>query len=169
VEDAPQRFHLSLPAEKLYLEPRRVGSEDYNWHYAPARIGDLHLATPGVVYLENLRLVPVGMSAEGPITAVSGPAAALPGSFRLEQNVPNPFNATTTIRYTLAQAQPVELWLFNLAGQRVRRLAGGRQAAGEHQVTWDGRDEAGRPVATGIYFYRLEGTPTATRKLLLLR
>ena len=129
-----------------------------NWHYAPAQIGDLRFATPGVVYLEDLRLAPVG-----------GPAVALPGSFRLEQNVPNPFNATTTIRYTLAQAQPVELWLFNLAGQRVRRLAGGRQAAGEHQVTWDGRDEAGRPAATGIYFYRLEGTPTATRKLLLLR
>lgn len=89
----------------------------------------------------------------------------------LWQNEPNPFNPSTQIAFTLAREEPVTLTVLDVAGRRVRLLAEGPLAAGVvHRRRWDGRDDGGRPVASGVYFYRLE-TPSfsQTRKMVLVR
>ncbi len=95
---------------------------------------------------------------------------ALPTDLRLEQNFPNPFNPRTTIRFAVASAQDVTLTVYNVAGQKVRTLYRGRVLAGEQSVVWDGRDDSGRTVASGIYVYRLTAEAgTQTRKMVFLK
>ncbi len=95
---------------------------------------------------------------------------ALPSTFALHQNHPNPFNSGTVIRFALPQTEQVELSVFNLAGQKVATLVEGNRLAGEYAINWDGRDDIGHALATGIYFYRLQtGAQQQTQKLLLLR
>ncbi|MEW6752934.1 MAG: FlgD immunoglobulin-like domain containing protein [Candidatus Latescibacterota bacterium] len=103
-------------------------------------------------------------------TAVREAGGGAPRRFGLEPNQPNPFNGTTTITYGVAQAGPVRLAVFDLAGQQVRELVGTAQQAGRHQAVWDGRDARGREVATGVYLVRLQaGMRQQTRRCLLLR
>jgi len=93
-----------------------------------------------------------------------------PRAFALFQNIPNPFSGNTVIKYALPKDANVELVIYNIAGQRVRTLVNGRQRAGYKAVEWDGRDESGRPVAPGVYFYKMKaGKFEATKKLTLLR
>ena len=93
-----------------------------------------------------------------------------PSLASLEQNIPNPFNPTTTIRYTLREPARVAIVVFNAAGQMVRRLDEGVRSAGSHGVEWNGRDAGGKGVASGVYFYRLEGVPgVPARKMILLK
>ena len=82
--------------------------------------------------------------------------AALPQHFVLEQNYPNPFNPSTHIQYTLPQAGPVRLDVYNGAGQKIRSLVEGYREQGLYLQNWDGRDDAGATVASGVYLYRLE-------------
>jgi 5'-nucleotidase / UDP-sugar diphosphatase len=81
-----------------------------------------------------------------------------PAALRLAQNSPNPFNPSTTIAFSLDRTGPVRLDIFDLQGRLVRSLVDGAREAGEHRVTWDGRDGAGSPAASGTYVYRLETT-----------
>lgn len=93
-----------------------------------------------------------------------------PSALRLAQNQPNPFNPETIIRFELAQAGPVRLEVFNLAGQRVRVLQDGPLTAGAHALRFDARDGQGRELGSGLYIYRVS-TPAAqeSRRMLLLR
>ena len=97
-------------------------------------------------------------------------SGAAPDAFELYQNYPNPFNSGTTIRFDLEGEADVELALFDLAGQRVASLMTGLRTASSYEVAWDGRDTDGKPLASGVYFYRMTaGSDTKHRKLLLLR
>ena len=89
----------------------------------------------------------------------------------LRQNVPNPFNPLTTIAFTVpANAGSVELTVYNVAGERVSTLASGDVSPGPHAAVWDGRDDAGRRVASGVYFVRLAaGAASEERKIVLLK
>ena len=106
-------------------------------------------------------------------TGASGKVVAavrgVPTISRLEPNYPNPFNSTTQITYRLAAAGPVRLAIFNVLGQSVRTLVDQVQAAGFYQVHWDGRDQRGGVVSTGVYLMRLHypGGVQAGRLLLL--
>ena len=94
----------------------------------------------------------------------------LPNEPQLQQNAPNPFNSQTVISYFLPESGSVRLDLFSVTGQRVAVLRQGHQQAGYHRLHWNARDSEGRPLASGIYLYRLvtdEGI--LTRKLTLLR
>ncbi len=94
----------------------------------------------------------------------------LPLHFNLQQNYPNPFNPNTTIGYSLAQPGLVRLEIYNALGQRVRTLVNTRQSAGYYQVRWDGRNEKGQLVNSGLYLYRLQaGNKVLTRKMMLLK
>lgn len=96
--------------------------------------------------------------------------AELPTSYQLLGNWPNPFNPTTHIEYQLPEAVSIRLAIYDLLGQRVRLLAEGRQPAGSYQAVWDGRDDHGHPMASGIYIYRLESQGRVkTRRMLLLK
>jgi hypothetical protein len=81
-------------------------------------------------------------------------------TYELEQNYPNPFNATTALIYNLpnigAQPAPVRLAVYNLLGQQIKSLIDEKQQPGRHTVYWDGTNQQGQPVASGVYFYRLE-------------
>jgi hypothetical protein len=93
-----------------------------------------------------------------------------PLDFALWQNYPNPFNPETTIRYSLAQESSVRLSIFNVLGQEVISLVDANQAAGFHEIAWDGKDAGGSMVASGLYFYRLQTRDfMETRKMVLLR
>ena len=93
------------------------------------------------------------------VIVVADTPTALPDNFALLRNFPNPFNAETQIVYRLPQEARVRLTVFNAIGQPVRQLVNATQAAGTHRVTWDGQDDRGSPVATGIYFYRFAAGP----------
>ena len=93
--------------------------------------------------------------------------------FSLKQNHPNPFNSVTVIRYTIGGGQgpiSISLRICDVLGREVRSLVKDGQTAGVYQVTWDGQDERGKEVASGVYFYRLE-TPgfSQTKRMLLLK
>ncbi|GEM_PF-6163347 len=95
---------------------------------------------------------------------------ALPAEFVLQQNYPNPFNPTTQIRYELPKAGHVALSIFNSLGQEVRRLVDRAQPAGYHLVTWNGRDQNGKPVPSGVYHYRLQvGDFVSTKKMIMAK
>jgi hypothetical protein len=97
------------------------------------------------------------------------PARGVPAASVLHQNVPNPVNPTTTIAFDLAQPGPVQLRVFDVAGRLVRTLVTGRRAAGPHAVTWNGLDDRGARVASGLYFYALHaGGEVVTRRMVLL-
>ncbi|MBD3258614.1 T9SS type A sorting domain-containing protein, partial [candidate division GN15 bacterium] len=102
--------------------------------------------------------------------AMSGSADNLPSEFALEQNYPNPFNPETRIDFSLPQAADVRLTVYNVLGRRVADLVAGPLPAGRHSVVWEGTDEYGQAVASGVYLYRLEaGVSIQTRKMLLLK
>lgn len=93
-----------------------------------------------------------------------------PGEFSLYDNYPNPFNPETKISYSLARPCRVRLEIFNLLGQKIRTLVDQQQAAGVRQVVWDGRNQSGEEVASGVYFYRLEADDfSQTKKMILVR
>ena len=83
---------------------------------------------------------------------------------------PNPFNAETQIVYTLSEAGPVELAIYNVRGQRVHTLVQGVQAAGRYQIVWNGRSDSGAALASGVYLSRLATAQgVRVRRLLLLK
>jgi hypothetical protein len=93
-------------------------------------------------------------------------------SFQLYQNYPNPFNANTVIRYSLSADRPVPVLLkiYNILGEEVRELVNTKQSKGSYQVNWDGKDNSGKEVGSGIYFYQLKaGDYKETRKLVLIK
>jgi hypothetical protein len=86
---------------------------------------------------------------------LTGVGSGLPAlTNQLYQNYPNPFNPTTTIRYSVADPGDVEIVVFNVRGQRVRTLVNKTSPPGHYRAVWDGRNDAGYPVASGVYFYR---------------
>ncbi len=100
----------------------------------------------------------------------TSPTEALREVVTLEQNEPNPFNPSTTITYALPQAAEVELTIFDVMGRRVRTLVQQHQQAGRYVVTWDGRNEQGQILSSGMFFYQLRaGSFMQTRKMALVR
>jgi len=93
-----------------------------------------------------------------------------PTAYRLSQNYPNPFNPETAIRYALPEDAHVELVIYNATGQVVRTLVDASRPARYHQVIWDSRDDQGRLVSGGVYFYRMTADEFSdTRRMILLR
>ena len=91
-------------------------------------------------------------------------------NFRIHQNYPNPFNPRTEIQFEVPRKENVTLIIYNLLGQTVKRFELGEKPAGAHTVIWDGTDDTGRAVATGIYLYRITaGDFTGAKKMLLLK
>ncbi|MBN2012673.1 S8 family serine peptidase [candidate division KSB1 bacterium] len=94
----------------------------------------------------------------------------VPTEFALRQNYPNPFNPETSIQFQLKAASNVTIRVYNMMGQLVRTLVDAKHDAGYYMVHWDGMDQAGRSVSSGIYVYRMEAPAfVQTRKMLLLK
>ncbi len=97
-------------------------------------------------------------------------AAESPKVFTLHQNAPNPFNPATAISFYLSESLNTSLVVYDALGRTVRTLVDGPCVAGMHVVLWDGRDDTGAPVSSGIYLYRLTAGGVAdTRRMTLVR
>jgi hypothetical protein len=94
----------------------------------------------------------------------------LPKEFTVLQNYPNPFNPSTKITYKLPDGAQVNLWIYNLLGQKIRTLVNEFKAAGNYDINWDGKDDAGKEMPAGIYIYKLQaGSFTDMKKMELVK
>ncbi len=158
-------------------EAIELGSQDWQVVELPLSEFEIPTTIDGVVfsgnlsgtfYLDDVRFLTAAEIARA--TAVEEDESATPATFALDQNYPNPFNSGTVIRFDLPSAGETELTVFNLVGQKVATLVDGMREAGRYTLRWDGRDEDGRSLATGVYIYRMQSrNHVETRKLLLLR
>jgi hypothetical protein len=168
--------YATVPDPLLMVDIRSV-TTPMMWMGTPNRLGDNIPFQAGDEFLIIANRPPSSAEAWtfNPTIIASVDDGEVPFSFQLLQNYPNPFNPSTTIRYSLPATSLAVLNIYNILGQRIRSLVGGEQAAGEHLEVWDGTNEAGRPVATGVYFYKLEARTgdrreyTMVKKMLLLR
>lgn len=132
-------------------------------------VADLQIEADQIEFLFD-NYIDYAMGLDTVITLSVGDRRARPDQFALHQNYPNPFNPSTMIEFELNNSGPVSLAVYNLLGQKVRVLVSGNRSAGTHRVLWDGDDEHGNLVASGVYFYRLEfGGTSKTEKMVLIR
>jgi hypothetical protein len=104
------------------------------------------------------------------LTNISKPKIESPRHFLLSQNYPNPFNSVTHFSFSLTSKVQVRLEIYNILGQRVRTLVNKEMPAGEYKVQWDGRNDVGKFLGSGAYFYRIgAGDYIKTRKMILLK
>ena len=116
-------------------------------------------------YLDNVVLKQLGASAIGEEPSVNAPAV-----FALKNNYPNPFNPTTTIEYSLDKADDVTINIYSVTGQLVRTLTNESMSAGTHTVTFNGLDNNGNSLSSGIYFYTLQNSvQSITKKMILMK
>jgi Tol biopolymer transport system component len=105
-----------------------------------------------------------------PSGVVEHETVSLPEDFRLHQNFPNPFNPTTTIEFDIYKTSLVRLEVYNVLGRLVKSLVNEMKNPGEYSITWEGRDDAGHSVSSGLYFYRLTcGKFSQVHRALLLK
>jgi hypothetical protein len=117
----------------------------------------------GTIYFDDLSVEVIG-------TTLDVKDNTIPRTFDLANNYPNPFNPTTTIRFAVPQAGPISLMVYNVLGQQVRILAQGNISAGYHDVVWDGKDDRGMTVQSGVYFYRLQtGSVALVKKMVMIK
>jgi hypothetical protein len=133
-----------------------------------ARLGfDVGLSTADV-YFDNIILsedsVPTSIGDDHSEPVI------LPAEFQLLQNYPNPFNPGTTIEYGLPKETNVKIRIYNSLGQMIRKVDGGMQSAGTYRFKWDGRNDRGLQVSSGVYYYQLQaGDLMKVRKMILVR
>jgi len=133
-------------------------STPYFW-----RVRSAGPSSDNIVYVFNAIASPTGVDD-------NGSNQALPSSFSLAQNYPNPFNPVTSVSYDVPAAAHIRITVHNVLGQQVAVLVDQVKSPGVHTVSWDASDSQGQPVASGVYFYRMQsGAFSATRKMVLLR
>jgi hypothetical protein len=131
------------------------------------RVGWYVIATDGIwetqSEIREVILTPKGI--------IDAPVAAfVPDKFALGQNYPNPFNPTTQIQYDVPKASDVKIVVYNILGQPVRTLVNETKDAARYTITWDGKNDNGMPVSTGVYIYKIQaGEFSATKKMNLLK
>ena len=167
---------LALAGEKVPIRLR--SGENRLLFKAGSLSGETRLAAH-VVDEDGDRLAGIRFALPGEvITAAAAPEdGPLPGSHALLGNYPNPFNASTVLRFALAAPADLRIAVYNVAGQRLRQLVEGPAPAGVHEVAWDGRDDSGASVASGVYLAVMEagssgaGRPAfrQTRSMALVR
>jgi 1,4-alpha-glucan branching enzyme len=104
------------------------------------------------------------------ITYINQSFDAIPLTFGLSQNYPNPFNPSTAIRFNIPQSEHIQIYIYNTLGQKVRILMNWTMAAGNHEIIWDGRDDSGQVLSSGIYFLHFKaGDYVQNRRMLLMK
>ncbi|MBA7570543.1 hypothetical protein ES708_12295 [subsurface metagenome] len=180
VEQHPYDFdtliELSLPYKKGLLTKLGIEPEDLTIYYIDA---EGNLASEGIseVILDaetNKITGTVAHFSDFAMAPKDEPTVveenSQPSAFTLSQNFPNPFNPETTISYYASESSHVTISIFNIVGQNVRTLVETVQPAGSYTITWDGKDNTGSLVTSGIYFCRMEaGNFSQTRKLMFMK
>lgn len=135
-------------------------SPDCKWNPDPSKkLGAQRWAFDEVIFCLN----------EGTgVSNVDGQQNVVPLMYHLDSNYPNPFNPTTTIKYGIPVANDVRITIFNSLGQQIRTLVDQAQTAGTYEAVWDGRNDAGQVVPTGMYFYKMQASHFVQMKKMLL-
>ncbi|NIO28586.1 MAG: multicopper oxidase domain-containing protein [Candidatus Latescibacteria bacterium] len=160
---------VMLPGEVTRLIAKFDRPGRYVWHCHILSHEDHEMMRP---YYVGMMLLAKGGASVTSGDRVDAPVSNgnIPSAVVLNQNEPNPFNPITQIRFALPVSGPVELSVYNVAGQLVQTMASGEYGQGEHVLTWDGRDAFGNAVSSGVYFYRLSaGASTHIKKMVLMR
>jgi hypothetical protein len=178
---------LSERSDHFLIEYRDSGKGKltlllYNWSNQPIQVGDGNIISlPAVLSPladEDVRIElkqAVLADEKAALIPVRDGSPSVPIAFELEQNYPNPFNPSTTIKFTLPSqvgggSLATTLRIYNVLGQLVRTLVDEPMDAGTHNVIWDGKDEHGSQVASGIYFYKLRsGDYEDTKKMVMMK
>ncbi len=158
-------YHSAYPATSLYENlPCGIRFQpDGGWCYT-------FLFHPWHMNWEESAQLLTAIISQDPTDIRDNDEPILPKTFSVAQNYPNPFNPATTITYALPTATRVTVDIYNILGRKTRTLINERQSAGSHTVVWDGSDDHGRDVASGVYFYRITaGTESRTRKMVVLK
>ena len=161
------RFHKStVVGIVLFFLYVLVASSGVAAENETVKIGMLQMLTDGAgqdtvaIYLEGEGVDVIGIAGD----------ESLPRRFEVSQNYPNPFNPVTEIHYDLPRSSDVRLSVYNLLGQKVRTLVSDYQSAGRYNVEWQGDNDAGIPVSSGVYIYRFEaGDYQRTLKMILMK
>jgi len=104
------------------------------------------------------------------LTAVSEIESKVPDKFEITQNYPNPFNPSTTIRYALPEASDVKIEVFDINGMHITDLANNHQNPGTYTITWNGKNDRGVSVSSGVYYFRIQaGSFVQTNKMMLMK
>ncbi|GAB4374541.1 MAG: hypothetical protein Kow0042_19190 [Calditrichia bacterium] len=143
----------------------QVAQVDYWWEGWP-----LDLVFTGTeVVVANWQSANLYFLYPGPAVGIENPEDQVPFIYNLAQNYPNPFNPETRIEYSIAKNGPVQLYVYNMLGQRIATLVDQKQSAGRHTVLWNGRNDQGIPVSSGIYFYQIKaGDFSKVKKMVLV-
>lgn len=174
---------FALPLETSFLLPGEPGSSDHIafWDVgipavlliegkAGERTPYYHSCSDAANTLDYAFLEVCTETALGAITILAGLVPDEPPRFALNQNYPNPFNAGTVLSYSLEAPASVEIAVYDVAGRRVALIERSSRGPGEHVRVWDGKDESGQRLASGVYFLRLRaGEVDAVRKIVILR
>jgi hypothetical protein len=158
--DPMDRINQDPVADTSYLDTGLVNGTRYYYAVTALAAGDTCYETR---QSNRVSRIPTGVA--------GGPGSAMPATaVALANSRPNPFMRTTVIAFQLPVTGTVSLKVYNVAGQLVRTLVDAGLPAGRHSAAWDGQDDRHRPVAPGVYLYRLEaGDKTLTRSLRLVR
>lgn len=148
-----------------------LANQQYEFNiYAVGPDGQRSLASSSVLESTGPRDDCNECSGNDPDCAPVSEKIAVPKSFALHANYPNPFNASTVIGFHLPVAEVAVIDVYNLLGQHIARPLETRMSAGRHQIEWDGRDWQGREVPSGVYIYQLTaGKLEAVKKMVVLR
>ncbi|MBU1356455.1 MAG: T9SS type A sorting domain-containing protein [Candidatus Edwardsbacteria bacterium] len=164
------RIERSTVADGSFDEIGTVNGNGTVYEISNYQFTDASIPTVGEYYY---KLVEIDVSGKettfGPINvSYSGPLASY--DYKLEQSYPNPTTGGVAIKYSLKEPGQTSLKIYNILGAEIKTLINARQNAGSFSAPWNGRDNSGREVAKGVYFYKLvTGNFSATRKLMLLR
>lgn len=177
VNDRPYNTEITLPlfAEHLrtvkgYLDQHPTQTSKTLIVYAWNEWGEGGIIEPSAVYQYQYSDTIKSVFGLSSVNDVENDQSIVPPDFDLRQNYPNPFNSETIISFSIPKDGKVELSIYNIKGQRVKILASRKLEAGKYSITWDGTDENGNSVSSGIYLYRVEtDNRSEAKKAILLR
>ena len=167
---------LSVPAGnflsmKVFWEPNIDNDGEFDWFVDGVGLGKYMYWLVSDTSISVLDSAVVNGIHYPTITSISSDnRRSIFNDFRLTQNYPNPFNPETTIEYSVQQSSHVDLKIYNALGQIVRTLVDDHKTTGEYSVIWDGKDNSGKAVPSGNYFYQIEmGDFTSTKKMIYIK
>jgi hypothetical protein len=178
----PLREAWSLTGgDQFFYIDQRPGKEREDWTLYKV-VAKTPVETAGLSMRARFNALPMGkvwyddfaiQKVEMMITAIEQPTnriAIMPAEYELFNNYPNPFNPETIIEYKVPKTGQVKMAIYNVLGQNVRTLVDEHQPAGTYQVMWDGTDNLGNKLSSGVYFYQLVGeNALITKKMTLLK
>ena len=140
----------------------------FDLRFAPTQAGSFEGSL--IINTDDANNPNIVITLTGSASPVSIDDPIQPAVTALKGNYPNPFNPRTTISYSVKEQGPVSIGIYNLKGQLVKTLVSETKAAGNHSVVWEGDDDGGRQVSSGIYLYKMySGKYTSTKKMIMMK